>query len=72
MLLIAAVVASPLPWILGTFGTVYLVLVVPADGIMLYALAESFGDPTAGQEHIKIGMFVAAASFVIGRTVLVL
>ena len=72
VLLVAAVVASPLPWILGTFGTVYLVLVVPADGIMLYALAESFGDPTAGQEHIKIGMFVAAASFVIGRTVLVL
>jgi geranylgeranylglycerol-phosphate geranylgeranyltransferase len=61
-----------LPWILGTLGTVYLVLVVPADGIMLYALVESFGDPTAGQKHIKIGMFVAAASFVIGRTVLVL
>ncbi|MFT4932188.1 MAG: geranylgeranylglycerol-phosphate geranylgeranyltransferase [Natronomonas sp.] len=71
-LLVAAVVASPLPWILGTLGVAYLALVVPADGIMLYALAESFEDPTDGQKHIKIGMFLAAASFVVGRSLLLL
>ncbi|MFQ3294724.1 MAG: geranylgeranylglycerol-phosphate geranylgeranyltransferase [Natrialbaceae archaeon] len=71
-LLFAAVIASPLPWWLGTFGPVYLVLVVPADGLMLYALVESFDDPTVGQKYIKFGMFLAAASFVIGRSALIL
>ncbi len=65
-----AVLASPLPYLLGTFDTVYLALVVPADGIMLYACYESFGDPTAGQNHIKYGMFLAAAAFVLGRAAL--
>lgn len=71
-LLFAAVIASPLPWWLGTFGPVYLGLVVPADGLMLYALVESFDDPTVGQKYIKFGMFLAAASFVIGRSALIL
>jgi geranylgeranylglycerol-phosphate geranylgeranyltransferase len=65
-----AVLASPLPYLLGTFDVVYLALVVPADAIMLAACYESFGDPTAGQNHIKYGMFLAAAAFVLGRAVL--
>jgi geranylgeranylglycerol-phosphate geranylgeranyltransferase len=72
VLLVTAVLASPLPWLLGTFGVAYLVVVLPADGIMVYALAESFEDPTAGQKRIKAGMFLAAASFVVGRSILLL
>jgi geranylgeranylglycerol-phosphate geranylgeranyltransferase len=67
LVLAVAVAASPAPYLLGTFGVVYLVLVVPADATMLYASYESFSDPTAGQSHLKYGMFLAAASFVVGR-----
>jgi geranylgeranylglycerol-phosphate geranylgeranyltransferase len=70
VLLVVAVAASPLPWIVGGFGLPYLVLVVPADVLMLYALVESFRNPSAGQRNIKLGMFLAAASFVVGRAVL--
>jgi len=66
-LLLVAVAASPLPYVWGVFGIAYLALVVPADLVMLYAAYESFGDPTVGQTHIKYGMFLAAAAFVVGR-----
>jgi geranylgeranylglycerol-phosphate geranylgeranyltransferase len=70
-LLLVAAVASPVPYLLGTFGVAYLVVVVPADLVMLYAGYEGFGDPTAGQSHLKYGMFLAAVAFVVGRAVLV-
>lgn len=67
VLLVVAVVASPLPFLIGPFGVAYLLVVVPADAIMLYAAYESFEDPTDGQTHLKYGTFVAALSFIIGR-----
>jgi geranylgeranylglycerol-phosphate geranylgeranyltransferase len=67
-----AVLASPLPYLAGTFGVAYLVLVLPADAVMCYAAYESFGDATAGQSRLKYGMFLATASFVVGRAVVVL
>ncbi|MEF8852188.1 MAG: geranylgeranylglycerol-phosphate geranylgeranyltransferase [Haloarculaceae archaeon] len=66
-----AVAASPLPYLLDVFGVVYLILVVPADAVMLSACYESFSDPTDGQTHIKYGMFLAAGAFVVGRAVAV-
>ncbi|WP_424018341.1 geranylgeranylglycerol-phosphate geranylgeranyltransferase [Halorientalis pallida] len=68
-LLVVAALASPVPYLLGTFGEAYLVVVVPADLVMLYAGYEGFGDPTAGQSHLKYGMFLAAVAFVVGRAV---
>ena len=68
----AAVLASPLPYLLGVFDSLYLAFVVPADAVMLYSCYESFGDPTAGQTHIKYGMFLAAAAFIVGRAVAIL
>jgi geranylgeranylglycerol-phosphate geranylgeranyltransferase len=65
--LVVAVLASPLPYLDGSFGLPYLALLVPADLAMLYAAYESFDDPTAGQTHVKWGMFLAAAAFVVGR-----
>ncbi|WP_276257389.1 geranylgeranylglycerol-phosphate geranylgeranyltransferase [Haloglomus litoreum] len=67
-----AILASPLPYVTGTFGAAYLVLVLPADGVMAYAAYESFADATAGQSRLKYGMFLAMASFVVGRAVVVL
>ena len=66
--LVVAIAASPIPYLQDTFGVAYLVLVVPADLLMLYAGYASFADPTRGQTVLKYGMFVAAAAFVVGRT----
>ncbi len=66
-LLVVAVIASPIPYLLEYFGIMYLLVVVPADVVMLYAAVESFDDPTAGQSHLKYGMFLAALAFIIGR-----
>lgn len=66
--LVVAVVASPLPYVRGTFGVPYLVLVVPADVVMLAAAYWSFDDPTKGQSWLKYGMFLAIAAFVVGRS----
>jgi len=68
-LLVLAVLASPLPYVFEYFGVAYLVVVLPADAIMLYAAYESFEDPTAGQSHLKYGMFFAALAFIVGRGV---
>ena len=66
-LLVVAVLASPLPYVWGIFGLPYLALLLPADLLMLYAAHESFDDSAAGQRHVKYGMFLAAAAFVVGR-----
>lgn len=70
--LVVAVLASPLPYLLEALGVVYLLAVLPANAVMLWAAATSFRDPTAGQERLKYGMFLAAAAFVLGRVALVL
>ncbi|CQH51065.1 (S)-2,3-di-O-geranylgeranylglyceryl phosphate synthase [Halobacterium hubeiense] len=67
VLLIVAVLASPVPYLAGTFGVWYLVVVVPADAVMLAAAYRSFDDPEAGQQLLKAGTFVAAVAFVAGR-----
>ncbi|WP_435153396.1 geranylgeranylglycerol-phosphate geranylgeranyltransferase [Haladaptatus sp. DFWS20] len=72
LFLAIAVAASPLPYLWETFGLPYLAIVLPADGIMLYAVYESFDDPTAGQNHLKYGMFLAAIAFVVGRIAVLL
>ncbi|MFB6218140.1 MAG: UbiA family prenyltransferase, partial [Halobacteriaceae archaeon] len=68
-LLAVAVAASPLPWLLGTFGAAYLAVVAPADALMLVAAHRGFADPAASQRLLKYGMFLAAAAFVVGRLV---
>ncbi|WP_439026133.1 geranylgeranylglycerol-phosphate geranylgeranyltransferase [Haloarchaeobius sp. DT45] len=65
--LVVAVLASPVPYLRETFGIAYLVAVIPADVLMLYAAYEGFTDPTASQNHLKYGMFLAAAAFIVGR-----
>lgn len=67
VLLGVALVLSPLPFLLGTLSLAYLVLVIPADAVMVYATYRSFDDPTAGQSLLKYGMFLAAVAFIGGR-----
>lgn len=69
--LVVAVLASPLPYLLGELGVVYLLMVAPANAVMLAAAATSFDDPAAGQRRLKYGMFLAALAFVLGRIALV-
>ncbi|NHN40041.1 geranylgeranylglycerol-phosphate geranylgeranyltransferase [Halorubellus sp. JP-L1] len=67
--LVVAVIASPLPYVFGTFGLAYLVVVVPAVAVMLYAAYESYGDASAGQAHLKYAQFAAVVAFLAGRIV---
>jgi len=67
VLLVVAVAASPLPYLLVAFGVWYLVAVAPADAVMLLAAYQSFTDPERGQKLLKAGTFVAAVAFVVGR-----
>jgi len=67
--LLVAVGASPLPYVFGVLSVAYLAVVVPADALMVYATYRSFDDPTVGQSVLKYGMFLAAAAFVVGRSV---
>lgn len=69
-LLVAAVVASPVPYLRGDFGIAYLLVVAPADAVMLAAAYESFEEPTVGQSRLKYGMFLAALAFIVGRAAL--
>ncbi|MFC4986579.1 geranylgeranylglycerol-phosphate geranylgeranyltransferase [Saliphagus infecundisoli] len=66
-LLAVAVLASPVPYLLGYFGAVYLLVVLPGVALMIVAIAEGRTDPTAGQERLKYGQFLAALAFVVGR-----
>ena len=68
--LVIAVIASPVPFLLGTFGPVYLAIVAVADVVMLYACYESFEDPTTAQKRFKYGTLLAAVAFVVGRAAL--
>ncbi|MFB6304773.1 MAG: geranylgeranylglycerol-phosphate geranylgeranyltransferase, partial [Haloferacaceae archaeon] len=69
--MVVAVVASVVPFAVGTFGPAYLVVVLPADALMLHATVRSFDDPSTGQRRLKLGMFLAALAFVLGRLTVV-
>lgn len=67
VIIAVAVVASPLPYLRGPFGLLYLVVLAPAIGLLLVAVRRSYTDPTTGQRYLKYGMFLAAVAFVAGR-----
>ena len=67
--LAVAVAASAVPYLMGTFGLVYVAVVLPADVVMLDAVRRSFADPGTAQRRLKRGMFLAAVAFIVGRAV---
>jgi geranylgeranylglycerol-phosphate geranylgeranyltransferase len=66
-IMVLAALASAYPYLAGTFGPTYLLVVVPADLLMVYAAVRSFRDPAAGQRRLKLGMFLATGAFIAGR-----
>lgn len=65
-----AILASPVPFIIGDFGAAYLIVVFPAVAVMALGSATAFRNPTRGQQLIKAGMFLAAIAFIVGRAAL--
>ncbi|WP_299234518.1 geranylgeranylglycerol-phosphate geranylgeranyltransferase [Natronomonas sp.] len=67
-----AVVVSPVPYVRGTFGATYLLVLAPTVIGLLTGTYRSFGDPATGQAWLKASMFLAAVAFVVGRATIVL
>ena len=67
----AAMLASPLPFLRGTFGSAYLVVLVPTLLGLGAGIYRSFDDPGTGQTWLKASMFLAALAFVVGRAAVV-
>lgn len=62
-----AVLASPIPYLSGTFGGAYLLGLGPAIFGLAAGTYRSFSDPATGQVWLKASMFVAAIAFVVGQ-----
>lgn len=71
VVMLLAILASGWPYLTGTFGVVYLGVVIPADLVMFGATLRAFSDPQTGQRWLKRGMLLAAVAFVAGRTLVV-
>jgi geranylgeranylglycerol-phosphate geranylgeranyltransferase len=67
--LVAAVGVSPVLYFTGLFGITYLILLIPADLVMIYANYRSFTNPEKGQSVLKYGMFLATGAFIMSRVV---
>src|SRR5207247_7033069 len=65
-LFLAGVVLSLVPIVLGLFGWPYLVIVLVADGIFIYAGLYSTRYPGRAQRTAKYGMIVALVAFLAG------
>ena len=65
------IVITPVPYLLGVLGVIYLVFMIPANGAILYAGYLSFEDPQAGQSLLKYGTFLTAAAFIVGRATMI-
>lgn len=66
-----AVLVSPAPYLLGTFGNVYLLALAPTTLGLAVGTYRSFENPATGQVWLKASMFAAAFAFIIGRTAVV-
>ena len=66
VLLAAAVALSFLPLYLGILLLGYAILMVPADGMFIYAALHSAANPARSQRVTKYGMIVALAAFLAG------
>ncbi|MEM0160716.1 MAG: UbiA family prenyltransferase [Thermoplasmata archaeon] len=65
-LLIVAISISPIPYTLGLLKIYYLIIVIIADIIFLYAAIIQFRSPRAGQTFAKYAMIIGLLSYVIG------
>jgi geranylgeranylglycerol-phosphate geranylgeranyltransferase len=61
-----AIIFSPVPYILGIFGWLYLLIVILADAIFIYAALSLKKSPRRASGGAKTAMFVALAAFLLG------
>jgi len=64
--LLAAVALSAVPWALGILHGSYAVVVLPADGMFIYAALYSAANPARSQRVTKYAMVVALIAFLAG------
>jgi len=64
--IMAAIALSPEPFLTDKFGIGYMVMVLVADAIFIYASVVQFRNPRQGQKSAKYGMLVALLAFLIG------
>ncbi len=64
--LLASVVLSAVPWLLAILPLAYLILVLPADIMFIYAALVSAANPARSQRVAKYAMVVALAAFLAG------
>ena len=64
--LFAGVVFSAVPWALGALHVAYAVIVIPADGMFIYAALHSAANPAESQRVTKYAMVVALIAFLAG------
>lgn len=63
---LGAVALSPVPYLAGSLGWPYLLVVIVADAIFIYSATVHFRSPRQGQYWAKIGMLVALIAFLVG------
>ena len=63
---VAAVALSPLPYLLDMLSAWYLLAVLAADAIFIYAAVIHFRNPEKGQKMAKLAMLVALVAFLLG------
>jgi geranylgeranylglycerol-phosphate geranylgeranyltransferase len=66
LFMLAAVVISPLPFIIGALGSAYLGIVVIGGVILLYSSALSWSSPSKASELIKYAMLVVLLAYLVG------
>lgn len=64
--LVIGVALSLIPIVLGALSGGYTVLVIPADGMFIYAALHSAANPSRSQRVTKYGMIIALAAFLAG------
>jgi len=64
--LIMGVALSLIPIVLAVLSWGYAVLVIPADGMFIYAALHSAANPSRSQRVTKYGMIIALAAFLAG------
>jgi geranylgeranylglycerol-phosphate geranylgeranyltransferase len=64
--LFVGVALSALPLLVQVLGWGYAILVIPADGMFIYAALHSAANPSRSQRVTKYGMIVALAAFLAG------
>jgi len=62
----AGVAMSAVPWAVQILGLAYALLVLPADGMFIYAALHSSAQPARAQRVAKYAMIVALAAFLAG------